>query len=58
MLRAEMANAEGAEGRARGVRLAKKIVAATLAQYDGVYLITPFLRYDTTVELAEFARSL
>ncbi|MBA2241474.1 MAG: bifunctional homocysteine S-methyltransferase/methylenetetrahydrofolate reductase [Chthoniobacterales bacterium] len=57
-VRAEMANAEGAEGRARGVRLAKKIVAATLAQYDGVYLITPFLRYDTTVELAEFARSL
>lgn len=57
-VRAEMAGAEGLEGRARGVRLAKEIVAGTLAHYDGLYLITPFLHYDTTVELAEFARSL
>ncbi len=41
-----------------GVQLAKETVAATLAHYDGLYLITPFLKYDTTVELAEFARSL
>ena len=56
-VRAQMAGSEGAEGRARGVELAKKIVAAVLGHYDGLYLITPFLQYETTVELAEFARS-
>jgi homocysteine S-methyltransferase len=56
-VRAQMAGAEGAEGRARGVQLAKEIAAAALQHYDGLYLITPFLQYETTVELAEFARS-
>lgn len=56
-VRAQMAGSEGAEGRARGVRLAKEMTEAALAEYAGVYLITPFLQYETTVELAEFARS-
>ncbi len=57
-VRSAMSGAEGLEGRARGVALAKKITAAALEHYDGIYLITPFLQYETTVELAEFARSL
>ena len=57
-VRAEMAGSEGAEGRARGVKLAKEMTAHALACFNGVYLITPFLQYETTVELAEFARSL
>ena len=57
-VRAEMAGSEGAEGRARGVKLAKEITAGAIAHFDGVYLITPFLQYETTVELAQFARSL
>jgi homocysteine S-methyltransferase len=57
-VRAEMAGAEGADGRARGVKLAKVITENALAQFDGVYLITPFLQYETTVELAQFARGL
>lgn len=57
-VRAEMAGLEGAEGRARGIELAKRIAAAALECYRGVYLITPFLQYETTVELAEFARGL
>ena len=56
-VRAHMAGTEGAEGRARGVELAKEMAAAALDHYDGLYLITPFLQYETTVELAEFARS-
>jgi homocysteine S-methyltransferase len=56
-VRAQMAGAEGAEGRARGVQLAKEIAAAALDHFNGLYLITPFLQYETTVELAEFARS-
>jgi homocysteine S-methyltransferase len=57
-VRAEMAGLEGADGRARGVKLAKEIAAAALERFQGVYLITPFLQYETTVELAQFARAL
>ncbi|MEP6698678.1 MAG: bifunctional homocysteine S-methyltransferase/methylenetetrahydrofolate reductase [Verrucomicrobiota bacterium] len=57
-VRAEMANLEGATGRARGVELARPVVKAALEHYRGVYLITPFLQYETTVELAQFARSV
>ncbi len=56
-VRAAMAGAEGPEGRARGVELAKEIAAVALEHYNGLYLITPFLNYETTVELAAFARS-
>lgn len=57
-VRAEMAGLEGAQGRARGIKLAKEIASAALGCYPGVYLITPFLQYETTVELAEFARGV
>ena len=57
-VRAEMAGSEGAEGRARGLKVAKEMTEAALAEYAGVYLITPFLQYETTVELAEFARAV
>lgn len=57
-VRSAMAGSEGSVGRARGVRLAKEITAAALQEFQGVYLITPFLQYETTVELAEFARRL
>ena len=57
-VRAEMAGLEGAHGRARGIQLAKEIATAALGRYPGVYLITPFLQYETTVELAEFARGV
>lgn len=57
-VRAAMAGTEGAEGRQRGVKLAKEVAEAVLQQFGGVYLITPFLQYETTVELAQFARAL
>lgn len=57
-VRAAMAGSEGAEGRARGVNLAKEITSEALARFNGAYLITPFLQYETTLELAEFARAL
>ncbi|MGI8438203.1 MAG: methylenetetrahydrofolate reductase, partial [Chthoniobacterales bacterium] len=55
-VRGAMSGAEGPEGRARGVKLAKEIAASVLDHYAGIYLITPFLNYETTVELAAFAR--
>ena len=57
-VRAEMSGRDGADARARGIRLAKEIAAAALAHFPGVYFITPFLHYEITSELAEFARSV
>jgi methionine synthase / methylenetetrahydrofolate reductase(NADPH) len=55
-VRARMAGKEGLDGRREGIELAKDICRATLDLFPGVYLITPFLNYDTTVELARFIR--
>ena len=32
----------------------KKLIDAVLAHFNGIYLITPFLRYDLTVELIDY----
>ena len=55
-VRAKMAGKEGAEGRAMGIAVAKEVCRAALANFPGVYLITPFLNYELTAELAGFAR--
>ncbi len=55
-VRAAMVGLEGAEGRAKGVEIAKEVCQEVLEHFPGVYLITPFLNYDTTVELARFVR--
>ena len=55
-VRAEMAGKEGADGRRQGIELAKEVCRATMDLFPGVYLITPFLVYETTVELARFIR--
>ena len=55
---AEMASVDEAGARTQGVRLAEKIIAAALKYFPGVYLVTPFLHYETTSELARFARRL
>jgi homocysteine S-methyltransferase len=57
-VRARMAGTEGDEGAARGLEIAREISRAALERFPGVYLITPFLRYSATVELAAFARSV
>lgn len=56
-VRAQMAGLEGAEGQAEGIAIAKEVCRAVLDCFPGVYLITPFLRYETTVELSHFVRS-
>jgi homocysteine S-methyltransferase len=55
-VRTQMAGKEGTEGRMRGIELAKDMCRAALDLFPGVYLITPFLHYDTTVELSHFVR--
>jgi len=55
-VREKMAGREGLEGRATGIEVAKEVCRAALANFPGVYLITPFLNYELTCELANFAR--
>ena len=55
-VREKMAGKEGPEGRRMGVELAKEVCRASLDHFPGVYLITPFLNYELTVELTAFAR--
>ncbi len=57
-VRSRMAGAEGPQGRQLGIEIAKDVVRVALDYFPGIYLITPFLAYDTTAELAQFARTL
>lgn len=55
-IRDRMRGREGSQGRAEGVSIAQDVCRAALDHFPGVYLITPFLVYETTVELAQFVR--
>lgn len=57
-VRQRMSGTDGDEGGAKGLEIAREISQAALERFPGVYLITPFLRYSATVELAAFARGL
>jgi homocysteine S-methyltransferase len=37
-----------------GIEIAKSLIDTTLQYFNGVYLITPFLRYEITVELTQY----
>ncbi|MFA9455558.1 bifunctional homocysteine S-methyltransferase/methylenetetrahydrofolate reductase [Halalkalibacter sp. AB-rgal2] len=37
-----------------GLSIAKSLIDTTLEYFNGIYLITPFLRYEMTVELKEY----
>ncbi|MBS4213419.1 bifunctional homocysteine S-methyltransferase/methylenetetrahydrofolate reductase [Neobacillus rhizophilus] len=39
-----------------GVKITKGLIDASLDLFNGIYLITPFLRYELTAELALYAR--
>jgi methionine synthase / methylenetetrahydrofolate reductase(NADPH) len=39
-----------------GVEITKSLIDAALEMFNGIYLITPFLRYELTVELTKYAR--
>ena len=56
VVRAKMSGKEGGEGRAAGLEIAKDVCRASLDHFPGVYFITPFLNYELTVELTDFAR--
>jgi len=41
-----------------GIAIAKELLAATMERFKGIYLITPFLRYNMTVELTKYIRQV
>jgi homocysteine S-methyltransferase len=55
-VRERMRGKEGAEGQALGIEIAKEMCTEALQHFRSIYLITPFLRYETTVELSHFIR--
>jgi homocysteine S-methyltransferase len=54
--RERMRNKEGKEGNAEGLKIASELVDAILADFAGIYLITPLMRFDLTVALSRHVR--
>ncbi|MCM3713623.1 bifunctional homocysteine S-methyltransferase/methylenetetrahydrofolate reductase [Halalkalibacter oceani] len=40
-----------------GIRIAKSLIDTALTFFNGIYLITPFLRYEMTVELTDYIQA-
>ncbi len=53
-VRTRMQGLEGEAGRAEGVRIAKELLDAATAHFNGIYLMTPFMFYDMSVQLLEY----
>ena len=55
-VRTKLAEAAPDDARKVGLEIAREITGHILAEFSCLYLITPFLNFDTTCELARFAR--
>ncbi|CAH1190816.1 Bifunctional homocysteine S-methyltransferase/5,10-methylenetetrahydrofolate reductase [Paenibacillus auburnensis] len=53
-VRRRMQGLEGETGRAEGVAIAKELLDAATAHFNGIYLMTPFMFYDMSVQLLEY----
>ncbi len=56
-VRDRMRGQEAVEGRKQGMAIAKEVASEILQHFPGIYLMTPFLVYETTVELTQFVRA-
>jgi methionine synthase I (cobalamin-dependent)/5,10-methylenetetrahydrofolate reductase len=54
--RERMRGKEGPVGNAEGIAIARELCDAVLEHFNGIYLITPLMRYDLTVELSQHVR--
>ncbi len=55
-VRDRMRGKEGREGNDTGLAIARQLCEAVLEHFRGIYLITPLLRYDLTVQLGQHVR--
>ncbi len=53
-----MQGLENERGQEEGIKIAAELQAEILIHFNGIYLITPFIRYEITAELIELAKSL
>ncbi|BBH19638.1 bifunctional homocysteine S-methyltransferase/5,10-methylenetetrahydrofolate reductase [Paenibacillus baekrokdamisoli] len=53
-VRQRMAGLEGEAGRAEGVRIAEELLDTAMQHFNGIYLITPFMFYEMTVQLTDY----
>ncbi|WP_410511608.1 bifunctional homocysteine S-methyltransferase/methylenetetrahydrofolate reductase [Paenibacillus sp. BR2-3] len=53
-VRQRMKGLEGEAGRAEGVAIAKELLDAATEHFNGIYLMTPFMFYDMSVQLLEY----
>jgi methionine synthase I (cobalamin-dependent)/5,10-methylenetetrahydrofolate reductase len=57
-VRKRMAGASEDNSRTVGLEIAREVTREVVAQFAGVYFITPFLHFGSTCELARFARDI
>jgi methionine synthase I (cobalamin-dependent)/5,10-methylenetetrahydrofolate reductase len=55
-VRQRMSGLEGAAGRAEGVKIAEELLDVTMAYFNGIYIMTPFMAYEMTASLTEYVR--
>jgi methionine synthase I (cobalamin-dependent)/5,10-methylenetetrahydrofolate reductase len=53
-VRARMAGLDGEAGRQMGVEIAKELLDAAMTYFNGIYLMTPFLLYEMSVQLTSY----
>ncbi|NOU95226.1 bifunctional homocysteine S-methyltransferase/methylenetetrahydrofolate reductase [Paenibacillus sp. LMG 31456] len=53
-VRQRMSGLKGEEGRAMGVQIAKELLDTAMKYFNGIYLMTPFLSYEMTVQLTNY----
>ncbi|MFD2670208.1 bifunctional homocysteine S-methyltransferase/methylenetetrahydrofolate reductase [Marinicrinis sediminis] len=53
-VRERMAGLKGPEGRAMGVQIAKELLDVAVQRFNGIYLMTPFMAYQMTVDLTRY----
>ncbi|WP_054958373.1 bifunctional homocysteine S-methyltransferase/methylenetetrahydrofolate reductase [Paenibacillus dakarensis] len=57
-VRERMSGLEGEEGRAMGVKIAKELLDVAIKHFNGIYLMTPFMFYEMSVQLTEYVWEL
>jgi len=55
-VRSRMAGLEGEEGRRASLAISKELIDVAMERFNGIYLITPFMAYEMTVELTRYVR--
>jgi methionine synthase / methylenetetrahydrofolate reductase(NADPH) len=56
-VRNRMARFEGEDARKQGNEIAMELIETARKYFHGIYLITPFMRYEMTAELTRFVKS-